>query len=198
MKTEKMDDTMRWATRCRWCGRVVLGPALVLGTLLLIGMVRPGAVAVGRFGLAVRSHTLELAVGNDRIWTDGPGSRWKLTTSGAGVSIGNGFGVRSWTLAVYFVPLWPWALLLGLGGGVLVWSARRVERPGLCATCGYDLVGLNGRAGDRRCPECDQSASPVARVIALIRGVGRVYASGHEGPRPAVRGRGGRAGSGRG
>ncbi len=59
-------------------------------------------------------------------------------------------------------PLWPgmigntalyavvgWSLVVGLPAA----KRGRRRRPGLCQSCGYDLVGLNGP-----CPECGGSA----------------------------------------
>ena len=47
-----------------------------------------------------------------------------------------------------FIPLWVLVLLTGLPTGWLWWRER--ERPGLCASCGYDLRGNASGV----CPEC--------------------------------------------
>ncbi len=80
-----------------------------------------------------------------------PRSSWRPSTALATVSIGpSGAAATTYTLNVYWVPLWgvPIATLFL---GALLWRLSKTSKgPWACAACGYDLRGLAGPS----CPEC--------------------------------------------
>lgn len=73
-------------------------------------------------------------------------------------------GPMWYDIRVVFVPLWPVAIVLGLGAAGLWWWAGKHVRPGHCAACGYDVRGL------QKCPECGGLVKGVVQAFAALLG----------------------------
>jgi hypothetical protein len=148
---------------------------MVLGSIALSMLqTRPLNLSLGRFSVALCRGRMELASasaplswhasgawlihlpGGNAFVALGPGSSWLPSSQRGSVTVGPAAAAGvTYSLAVVFVPLWPWAILFA-GSGLVLWKLSRNQRAGHCKACGYDLRGV--RAGP--CPECGSAPSP--------------------------------------
>lgn len=146
---------------------VFASAALLTSAPLLVGTLAPGALCIGRAGVAVAGTRLELAWGSEPIskrgiaWhmppTDrgamvlGPSSAWRPTTTEATITTRiTGAPPVTAALHILFIPLLPWGVLCAGVAALLWWRTPRVFPAGCCQRCGYDLTGVAGAP----CPEC--------------------------------------------
>jgi hypothetical protein len=131
----------RWSKRGRFV-TAAFALILVLWVFALVfhlrfqGRVYGGAIGQGGLWLCHKVPTRPVSIELS------PGREWWFVGGSAG---------STWPGAwVYYSPLWPLVLVLGVAAA---WN-RPHRVPGVCRRCGYDLTGL------ARCPECGTPARP--------------------------------------
>jgi len=93
-----------------------------------------------------------------------PSGIWQFLTVDAHSIVGGKLGFRfekRANLTLVGIPFWLISLSSGCFGWIL-WKRKRLPRPGLCPTCGYDL-----RATPARCPECGTVPKEKSRAKAV-------------------------------
>ena len=170
--------TRRFFKRAAWTCAV---PAILCASLLAWSLASPSWISRGRVSVGITRGQIKVGWGNGKIirqpnaWAVqnpqgfasillGPRSMWRPSMSGASMGAGpTGAPASLFKLSALYIPLWPWAVLLGGGATLLWWRARRVPIPGHCRKCGYDLAGLS----DEKCPECGTPL--IGLVTRMIR-----------------------------
>ena len=142
--------------RVKWVGLVLTG--LFAGVLIASIWISAGRFsdtsqfAVARtFGIS-RGGVRLGRVSSDMGWSEDMIGTWiGFDASGAFVWWPTYREVGPWSMRaeVYQIPLWPVVALFGVPTAYL-WHTDRRAKPWQCATCRYDLRGLDGGV----CPEC--------------------------------------------